>query len=452
MTTDQQQHDEATGEAPYPSSPYSWYVVGILTVAFISSFIDRQILGLLVAPIRRDLGISDTGMSLLMGLSFALFYTVLGFPIGWLADRWSRRGIIGIAIAAWSVMTAAGGLAKSYGQLFLTRIGVGVGEAGLSPPAYSLIADYFPRDRLATAISVYSMGIYIGAGLANVVGGAVVGLVSGEAMWTVPLVGQVRPWQVVFFAIGTPGLLLALLTLTIKEPVRRGVPTARSAASIGTVFRYLNANRSTVFRHHGGLALIALANYGLAAWAPTFLVRTYDWPISRAGISLGSITAIVGPMGIVFGGWYADRLLAAGRTDAKLRVAAWAAVGLLVTDILFPLMPTATGALVLFVPLSFFAAAPFGVGAAAVQELLPNQMRAQGSALYLFALAAIGVGLGPTVVAVLTDYVFGADSALRYSLAIASSGAMLGAVALLWTGLGPYRASLVFRSKWQSPI
>jgi len=439
--------EPATG-IPYPSRPYAWYVVGLLTVAFVSSFIDRQILGLLVTPIRRDLGISDTGMSLLMGLSFALFYTVLGFPIGWLADRWSRRGIIGIAIAVWSIMTMAGGMARNYSQLFLARIGVGVGEAGLSPPAYSLIADYFPRDRLATAISVYSMGIYIGAGLANVVGGMVVGAVSVDAMWTVPLFGIMRPWQVVFLVIGAPGLLLALLTLTIREPVRRDIGPGMATVPVRAVFTWIKENARTFVHHHGGLALISLANYGLASWAPTFMVRTYGWEVSRAGIALGIITGVFGPLGIVAGGWYADRLMRRGRTDAKLLVAAVAASGLLVTDLLFPLMPTAAGALVLFVPLSVFAAVPFGVGAAAVQELFPNQMRAQGSALYLFALSIIGLGVGPTGVALLTDYVFRDDAALRYSLAVASTVAMLGAVALLWTGLGAYRESVRYRAEW----
>lgn len=434
--------------APYPRPAYSWYVVAVLALAFVSSFVDRQILGLLVAPIRRDLGISDTGMSLLMGLSFALFYTILGFPIGWLADRVSRRGIIGIAIAVWSLMTMACGFARSYAQLFLARIGVGVGEAGLSPPAYSLIADYFPRERLATAISVYSMGIYVGAGLANVVGGAIVGAVSQEGLWHLPLIGAIRPWQTVFLVIGAPGLLIALLLLTVREPVRRGVVAHGASIPVRDVVAYIAANHRTFLFHLSGISLVSLANYGLASWAPTFMVRTYGWEIGRAGIALGLVTMTLGPAGIVAAGWLADRLLRNGRADAKLRVCAMAAAGLLVADALFPLMPTGGLALLVFVPLSFFASAPFGVAAAAVQEIMPNQMRAQGSALYLFVISAVGVGLGPTAVALVTDQVFGADAALRYSLFAICTIALSGATLLLLAGLAAYRRSVMYRGQW----
>ncbi|TFH66192.1 MAG: MFS transporter, partial [Gemmatimonadales bacterium] len=180
---------------------YTWYVVAILTLANVSSYADRQILTLLVGPIRRDLAISDTQMSLLLGASFALFYTVLGFPIARLADQRSRRWIIAVGIAVWSIMTGLCGIARNYAQLLLARIGVGVGEAALSPPAYSMIADYFPREKLGTAIGTYSMGIYVGVGLAQIIGGAIVSVVGAEGAWSLPLVGAVRPWQVVFFAV-----------------------------------------------------------------------------------------------------------------------------------------------------------------------------------------------------------------------------------------------------------
>ena len=206
-------------EKPYHPA-YAWYVVAVLMLAYVCSFVDRQVLALMVPAVRRDLGISDTQMSLLMGLSFALFYSILGLPIGRLADRSSRRRIIVWGIAVWSVMTALCGAARNYWQLFLARMGVGVGEAALSPPAYSLIADYFPKDRLGTAIGVYSLGIYLGSGLAMMLGGWVTGRVAAAAMWTLPLIGEVRPWQAVFFVIGLPGLLLALWVGTLREPAR----------------------------------------------------------------------------------------------------------------------------------------------------------------------------------------------------------------------------------------
>lgn len=415
--------------------PSAWYAIAILTIANVSSFVDRQILTLLVGPIRRDLGISDTGMSLLLGFSFALFYSLLGFPIARLADQRSRKGIIAIGIALWSVMTAFGGLARTYWHLFLSRVGVGIGEAALNPPAHSLIADSVPRERLGTAIAVYSMGIYIGVALAQLIGGFVVGMVEGEELWRVPVVGPVRPWQVVFFLVGLPGLLLALLTLTIREPPRRG-PAA--PIPVREVLAYFRRHRRLILYHHFGLALIALANYGYGGWLPTFFVRTHGWTAAQAGYLLGVANLTFGLAGVVLAGRLADRLQARGRTDAKLLVVAIAAGGLLVCDLAVPLAPSGLLAAVGMFPLSFFAAAPFGVGAAAVQELVPERMRAQAAAVYLFVMNLVGLAFGPSAVALATDYLFADDSALRFSLALVAVAALLPAFVLVMAGRRPW--------------
>jgi MFS family permease len=185
---------------------YAWYVVGVLTLLYAFSFIDRQIFSLLVGPLRRDLHIGDAKMSLLIGFSFALFYTFFGIPLGRLADIYSRRLIIATGLVLWSGFTASCGLAQTFETMLLLRMGVGVGEAALSPAAYSLITDYFPREQLATALSVYSMGIYIGSGLAYLLGGLVVAYASTQAMWIIPLLGAVHPWQIIFLSIGLPGI------------------------------------------------------------------------------------------------------------------------------------------------------------------------------------------------------------------------------------------------------
>ena len=419
---------------------YAWYVVGVLTLANISSFVDRQILTLLVGPIRRDLAITDTQMSLLLGLSFAILYTLLGFPIARLADSKSRRGIIAAGVAVWSVMTALCGVARNYSQLLLARIGVGVGEAALHPPAYSMIADYFPREKLGTAIGTFSMGIYLGVGLAQIIGGAVVGAVGGEVDWLVPVVGAVRPWQVVFFVVGIPGLLIAALVWTVREPPRQS-PGAEPIP-VADVVAHIKAHRTTFGTHHVGAALIALANYGMGAWLPTFFVRTHGWTVSQAGYLLGIANLTFGIAGVVLAGRFSDWLQSRGVEDAKIRVCLYAALGLLVCDVVTPLMPSGLGAAVWIFPLSFFASAPFGVAAAAVQELVPGRMRAQASALYLFVVSIVGLGFGPTAVALVTDYVFQADAALRYSLALVTGVGLVGAVAALWAGLRPYRESI----------
>src|SRR6266404_7128302 len=307
-------------EAPYPAASYSWYVVGVLTLVYVFSFIDRQIMSLLVRPLRRDLNISDTQVSILMGLGFAIFYTLCGIPLGRLADTRSRRAIIAAGLVALSFFTALCGLAKIFGQMLLWRIGVGVGEASLSPSAYSLITDYFPKERLATAISVYSMGIYLGAGLSYLLGGIIVRLASVKDAWILPLVGAVRPWQVIFFAVGLPGLLATLLLLTVREPLRRGVLKAAAPTSASASFAYSFRNKRTFLSHNVGFGLLSLASYASGAWVPEFFRRTYHSDIPTIGLVYGTLVTIFGSVGIVGAGRIADAVRARGRLQANMLV------------------------------------------------------------------------------------------------------------------------------------
>jgi MFS family permease len=435
----------------YPSPRYAWYVVGVLMLANVSGFVDRQILSLLVIPIRRDLGISDTQMSLLMGLSFALFQATLGLPIGRLADAHSRRAIIGAGVAAWSLMTMVSGVARTYPQLLLARIGVGVGEAVLQGPTVSLVADYFPRARRATAMSVYTLGIFVGSGLAYLVGGALAGAAASAGRLHWPVVGELYPWQVVFFAVGAPGLLIALLFLTVREPARRdgGERTeGRGAARAATwreLWEYVRANSAAFAALSAGFGLSATVNYGIAAWLATFLVRTYGWPIARAGLAQGVLTMTVGVLGVVVGGRVADRLVRRGRVDGPLRVGIIGALGMLVSAGLYPLMPTAGLAVLLLVPVNFFAAFPWGAAAAGAAEMMPSALRAQGTAVYFLGVSLVSGTLGPTAVALVTDRVFENDAALRYSLSIVSVAGMGLAAAVLGAGLAPYRRAVARR-------
>ena len=431
----------------YPSSTRAWVTVAILMVAYVLSFVDRQILNLLVEPIRRDLAINDTQMSLLMGLSFALFYTVCGIPLGRVADTRSRRGLIAVGILFWSAATAACGMAKMYWQFLLCRIGVGVGEAALSPAAYSLIADSFPAERRATAISVYSMGVYLGSGLAFLVGGLVIQFASAQGDVTLPVLGEVRPWQLIFLILGVAGVLFTLLMLAVKEPARRGAG-AGVAVPLSEVGRYIRANRRTVLLHNFGFAGLAFAGYGSAAWVPTFYIRTYGWDAGQVGIVYGCIVAVFGCLGIVFGGRLADWMAKRGRSDANMRVGLYAALGALPLVVLFPLMDTAFWASVLLAPTVFCLSMPFGVAPAAIQEIMPNSMRGQASAIYLFVITLIGLGVGPTAVALVTDFVFADDAALRYSLLIVTTLAVLMSIILLAKSLKPYRESVTRLEQW----
>jgi MFS family permease len=436
------------GESDYPPERYAWYVVAVLTLANISAFVDRQILSLLVIPMRRDLGISDTQVSILMGLTFAIFYTALGLPIGRLADSRSRRGIIGVGVALWSLMTMLSGVARNYTHLLFARIGVGVGEAALGPPAVSLVADYFPPHRRSTAMSVYGLGTFFGSGLAYFLGGAVVGLVADQSQWVFPVIGEVRPWQTVFFIVGAPGILIALLFTTVREPPRRGVRKGAAAMPWSELWRYVISNRRAFSLQSFGFGLSATVNYGIAAWLATFLVRTHDWTIARAGMVQGTLTMTVGVLGVITGGRLADWFVSRGKVDGPLRVGMIGALGMLLFATLYPLVPTAALVVAMLVPVNFFAAMPWGAASAAAAEIMPNQLRAQGTALYFLVVSLLSGSLGPTAVALITDRVFGDDAALRYSLALVSAVGMALTLLLLGLALKHYKATLAYRDRW----
>ncbi|HEX5733738.1 MAG TPA: MFS transporter [Blastocatellia bacterium] len=450
----------ATPEAqePYPSTVYAWYVVGVLTLVYVFSFIDRQILNLLVAPIRRDLGITDTQMSYLMGFSFAVFYTFFGIILGRLADTKSRRTIIAVGLVLWSLFTAGCGLARNFVQMLLLRMGVGVGEAALSPAAYSLITDYFPKERRATAISVYSMGIYIGSGLAYILGGLVIRSASAVQEWDLPLVGATRPWQIIFFIVGLPGVLLALLVYTVREPVRRGIKMIKAAdgrmkvaqVPLREVFAYILENKWTFLCHNVGFALLSFSSYGSSAWIPTFLTRIHGWEGGKPGLVFGTIVAIFGTLGIVAGGWMADRMALRGYKDANMRVGLIVSLAWLPFGLAFPLVSSDTLAIALMAPAVFLASAPFGVAPAAIQQMMPNAMRGQASAVYLFIVNLIGLGIGPTAVAMTTDYIFHDDFKVNYSLVIVATVAHLAAALLLWSGIKPFNRSLDRLKEWMA--
>ncbi|WP_348674204.1 MFS transporter [uncultured Abyssibacter sp.] len=423
------------------SARYAWFVVAILMMAYVFSFVDRQILNLMVGPIRKDLGISDTEMSLLMGFSFAIFYTIMGIPLGRMADSKSRRGLVTVGIVVWSVMTGLCGLAKHYWQLFLFRIGVGVGEAALSPAAYSMIADYFPPSKRATAISVYSMGIYIGSGIAFLLGGLIVEFVTAQGAVTLPVLGETRPWQVVFYVLGASGLLFSLAFLLIKEPRRSGAGTA-AVVPIREVVAFLKLNRRTVLSHNIGFAMIAFCSYGTAAWIPTYFVRVHGWSIGQVGLVFGLIVMIFGSMGIVTGGRLSDRWTAQGRSDAPMRVGLVAAICVIPFGAGYMLSPNSLVAGLFLVPATFFISMPFGVAPTAIQDIMPNRLRGQASALYLFIVNMIGLGIGPTAVAVVTDFVFHDDNMVGWSMFLVSGVAGVVAITLLATGMKPYRESL----------
>ena len=447
--------DKEKGESPqsasrdeddYPDAHYAWYVVGILTIAYTFSFIDRQILNLLVEPIRADLSLNDTQISLLQGLAFALFYTILGVPIGWLADRYSRRLIIGVGIFLWSFMTAGCGLARSFLALFGFRIGVGVGEAALSPAAYSLIADYFPPEEVTRAIAVYTGGSFLGAGLAYIIGGYVIEWVGSVGAVDVPVLGTLRSWQLAFIVVGLPGILISFLMFTIREPRRRGLIVkqgqAAEAVPFGEVLAFLRTHKRVYGLHFAGFSSIVLVAYASLAWTPTYFIRVFGWNAGQVGMVYGLIILVFGTGGVVGAGWIADKIRSRGYKDANLRMVMIGALLLTPLGAVATLMPLDWLAILFVIPVTFLWALPMGIGPAALQPITPNQMRAQISALYLLAVTLVGLGLGPLLVALLTDFVFGDPRDIKYSLATMCAVAAPLSAFLLWKGLPHYCTSL----------
>lgn len=434
--------DNAQGETR--AGPYAWFMLAIMMLAYMVSFIDRQLLTLLVAPIRASLGISDFQLSLLHGFAFAIFYTVMGMPIGRLIDVRRRTTIIAAGVALWSVMTALCGAARSFGHLFLARIGVGVGEAALSPGAYSIFSDVFPARDLPRALSLYNGAANFGAGGAIMAGGAIVALMPPM---TLPVIGHLEPWQGVFVAVGLPGLLLALAILYLKEPPRTGATAFASAQpSFSEVLRYLAARKGAFGLTIVGFGVGSLTWNGALAWLPTFFMRNHNWSVGEVAVRYGSLVMVCGVGGAVIGGQIASAWRRKGHDDANIRIGLLSAAGTLPFGVAAMLVPDGTAAWVLTACFFFCASLPYGGASAALQEIAPNQMRGQVAAFYIFSLAFFGLGLGPTIVGALTDMLFGYDDALHFSLAIMIACSSPVAALLLWMARAPYRRELAAKA------
>jgi MFS family permease len=408
---------------------HAWYAAVVLMVCNTFSFVDRQILGLLVTPIKQDLGISDTRIGLLQGLAFGIFYTLLGVPMGRLADSGSRRHLVAAGICLWSLMTAACAGARNFGSLFLARMGVGVGEATLSPAAFSLLSDYFPKGRLAMALSVFSMGIFFGSGLALILGGLIIGALGS--------------WRLTFLLVGLPGLLAALLALSIREPARRellvttgGQPTRLGLAGVA---RQVTVRWRSIAGICFAFAAQALCNYAQQAWLPTYFVRVRGWSLRQAGVTLGVMSLIMGLLGAYLGGRLADEWQRRGIFEAPLRVGVLATTGAGITFTLALLLPRPDVQLVLLAAAFLFLAMPIGSGYASLQLILPNQVRGQIGAVQVFALNLFGLILGPALPALLSDYVFRDGLMIGWSLALTVGGASILSAILFRATFGPYR-------------
>ncbi len=401
--------DAAPAASPRPASRrYSRYVLALLSLVYVVSFIDRQILAMLIEPIKNEFDVSDTAMGFLTGFAFVIFYTLAGIPVARWADRGSRKFIIAVSLTLWSAATAASSLARSFAELAAIRVLVGVGEAGGNPPAHSLISDYFPPQRRATALSIYACGVYLGSALAFLAGG-----------WLIIH----YDWRTAFYLVGLPGVVLAVLVATTVRELPRGASEQRSAAAASAplpeVLRFLLRRRAFVLIALGS-AVQSLSGYGVITWGPTFLARVHEMSSTEIGLSLGGIIGLAGCLGAFAGGRLADRM---GARDLRWYMRLPAIQALLALPFLagFTLLSQPALSLACFVPFYALGAMYVGPMFSMVQGLVDLRMRATAAAILLFVVNLVGLGLGPLAIGALNDHVFGpvhGRDAIRYSMLV----------------------------------
>jgi MFS family permease len=422
-------------QADYPRRGYAWTVVAILIATAVLSYTDRQVLSLLVDPIRADLGISDTEISLLLGTAFAVVYGIAGLPLGYLADRTSRRNLIFCGVLVWSVGTLACGLAQSFGQLFAARLVVGLGEAVLSPAAISLISDYFPPSRRGMAVGCFLSGIAMGIGAAILIGGGVLHVVQLGALAHTPL-ATLAPWRLVLLVIGAPGLLWALAILAIREPVRRTSEAPVAAATDANGWRTTGWAR--VIPIYIVVAIASLVDNAVGAWAPTLLTREFHMDRAQVGVELGILLTAAFGGGVLAGGWLADRAGLRGGWSRKLLVCL--AASALILPVAASINVAHATVVLLCVP-AYFALSGIvtACGFSAILDVVPNRSRGLAMSISFFLNVAVGGAVGPTAVALASDHVFGSEAGLGPALSMTVASAYGLAVVTLLVALSLFR-------------
>ncbi len=401
----------------YPQASHAWFMVMVLTVVYVLSFVDRYILGLLVEPIKSDLGLSDTQMGLLLGPAFAIFYAVVGLPLGWLADKKRRTWIVGVGVALWSMATVLSGFARNFGQLFLLRMGVGIGEATLSPCTMSLIADSFPKEKRARPIALYSMAISIGAGLAALVGGTIIGWTMSGKSTALPFIGEVQPWEFTLIIVGAPGLLLAPIFFFMKEPKRQTEISAEvsSKANLADTSRYLLKRWPMFLSFMSVFCLMTLIGYS-TSWGAAVFSRTWGWSPAIYGQMAGIMFLIVGPITVNASGWMSDYLYKRKVYDAPLLIPIIGLPIMIFAGVCWPLMPSPELAMVVLGLTMAGVAMASATGVTALLNIIPADIRAQTVAIYYMLLAFFGLGFGPSTIGILSDSVFG-EGKLHHAMA-----------------------------------
>jgi MFS family permease len=430
--------DTNPAASEFPPAREGWFAVSVLALTTTFALLDQGILGLLIQQIKTDFALTDTQAGWLLGPAFVIFYAVLGLPLSRFIDRGNRTLIISIGIFVWSIATAACGLAVNFVQLFLARIMVGAGEAVNGPAAYSIVSDYFPRDKLPRAVATLQIGSAAGGGLSLLLGGLMITIVAVIGTPNLPVIGVMRPWQVVFMAVGLPGVLVALLLRLVKEPPRHGLRAIREKVGFGQAMRYLWLHFALFGPMFIGLTLGSLDTGG-KAWGAAFFQRTYGWMPGRYGLTSGVVSLALMLAGLYLGTKSVEWIRKQGKVDGAFRVILYARLVNIPFAILMPLMPN-----------PYLALACSGVGFltlgmsgpmlnVVMLTVTPNRIRGQVAALYLFIFTVVGQGLAPLLTGIVTDYVFTSPDDLRWSILLLHIVFLPAALAITWLGWRPYR-------------
>ncbi|MGF7154829.1 MFS transporter [Novosphingobium gossypii] len=423
-----------------------WYLILVLTLAYTVSFIDRQVLNLLVGPIKAEFGLNDTQLSLLQGVAFTSAYVIMSPLFGRIADVGSRKGVLMFGIVLWSIGTSCCGLARSYWQLFLARFGVGGAEACLTPAAWSIIADAFPPRMIPRAFSVYMMGPYLGGGLALIFGGL---LLRGAESWdlsAIPLLGAMKPWQLVFFLAGVPGLAIAVMMLFVKEPVRRSAAGASSGQAPKMTGEEIRATfrrwRGFYGNFYTGMPLFIVTLYAFPAWMPTVLIRKFGVPAAQVGVEYGIAVLVTGSLGVLVSPWVARLAERLGRRDSLMLVPLIACAAMVPLSLALMAATTYRSAFVIATAASLVYSLPQALSSSALQLVTPNRMRGIASSIYVFVVSIAGLALAPTAVALITNHVFNDEGRVGDSLAITCAVAAAAGAVFLFRALPAYRRML----------
>lgn len=447
--TDNNNSQAIAAGMPYPRPGIAWYSVILLALLYWLSILDRTIISLLVDPIKADIGISDVQFGMLHGLAFAVTFSLFGLIAGSLADRFNRRLIVFLSVTVWSLATAACGLAQNFWHLLLARVGVGAGEAGLNPCATSMITDLFPKEKLTSAMAVYSLGASVGSGCAFIFGGMLVEYVSAAETVAIPVLGEVKPWQAAFIIIGIPGVIAALCSFSMPEPIRRGRAAATPAAggiaglaaTYKSLFVFIRSRGRFFFHHYLGFGMGSLALVGGAAWYPAHMGRSFGWSGGDIGLSLGVSLIAGGFAGKLLTGIMVDRMFSSGRTDAQFT---WYAGCLLLS------VPVAVFTMTTGLPMGFLVGLAFlvmllspmtALYMASLNVVTPNELRGAGVAFYSATIGLAALSLGPVLVALFSDHLYGGNAIGLGLATVYCIASPLGAL-VLYTGRAAMREAV----------